>query len=97
VQPVDSDGPLVAVNEGIAPEGARQRVEEIVPVDTTTPDFGDPDVRFMTVAGTRQREAALLVRRPNRTTLVLNDLVGNIRGMSGHDNWLGKLGALRRQ
>jgi hypothetical protein len=77
--------------EVVAPEGARQKVEEIVPVDTTTPDFGDPDVRFMTVPGTREREAALLVRRPNGTTLVLNDLVGNIRETSGLDSWLLKL------
>src|SRR2546430_1562362 len=62
----------------VAPEGSRAKVGKVVPVDTTAPDFGDPDVQFVTVPGTREREAALIVRRPNGTTLVLNDLVGNI-------------------
>jgi len=67
----------------VAPEGARAKVEEIVPVDTTAPNFGDPSVEFVTVAGTRDQEAALIVRSPNGTTLVLNDVVGNIRSESG--------------
>jgi len=75
----------------VAPEGAREKVGEMVPVDTTAPDFGDPDVQFITIPGTREREAALIVRRPSGTTLVLNDLVGNIRGKSGIDGWLLKL------
>ncbi len=67
----------------VAPEGSRAKVEEVVPVDTTAPDFGDSRVEFVTVAGTRDQEAALIVRTPNGTTLVLNDLVGNIRSESG--------------
>jgi hypothetical protein len=67
----------------VAPEGSRAKVEKMVPVDTTAPDFGDPDVEFVTVAGTREREAALVVRTRNGATLVLNDLVGNIRDASG--------------
>jgi hypothetical protein len=67
----------------VAPEGARAKVEEVVPVDTVAPDFDDPDVQFATVPGTRGCEAALVVRTPNGTTLVLNDLVGNIRDASG--------------
>src|SRR2546430_2349620 len=31
----------------VAPEGARAKVEKIVPVDATAPDFGDPNVRFV--------------------------------------------------
>ena len=50
---------------------------------TTSPDFGDPDVRFVAVAGTREREAALVVHRPAGTTIVLNDLVGNVRDATG--------------
>ena len=72
----------------VAPEGSRAKVEKVVPVDTTAPDFGDPDVQFVIVPGTREREAALIVRRPNDTTLVLNDLVGNIRDASGISGWL---------
>ena len=72
----------------VAPKGSREKVEEVVPVDTTAPDFGDPNVQFVTVAGTRDREAALVVRTANGTTLVLNDLVGNIREASGISGWL---------
>jgi hypothetical protein len=72
----------------VAPQGSRAKVEEVVPVDTTAPDFGDPDVQFVAVAGTREREAALVVRSRNGTTLVLNDLVGNIRDASGIGGWL---------
>src|SRR5258708_2713809 len=67
----------------VAPEGSRAKVEEVVPVDTTAPDFGDPRVEFVTVSGTRDHEAAFIVRTPSGTTLVLNDLVGNIRNESG--------------
>ncbi len=75
----------------VAPAGARAKVEEVVPVDTTAPDFGDPDVRFLTVPGTIDREAALIVRGRNGTTLVLNDIVGNIRDAAGIGGWLLKI------
>ena len=71
----------------MAPAGAREKVEQVVPVDTTAPDFGDPHVEFVTVAGTQDREAALIVRTKNGTTLVLNDVVGNIRDSSGIGGW----------
>ena len=72
----------------VAPEGARAKVEEVVPVDTVTPGFDDPNVQFAVVPGTRAREAALVVRTPNGTTLVLNDLVGNIRNDASSSGWL---------
>jgi hypothetical protein len=72
----------------VAPEGARSKVEETVPVDTVAPQFDDPNVQFVTVPGTRGREAALVVRRPKGTTLVLNDVVGNIRDAAGFGGWL---------
>lgn len=75
----------------IAPEGAREKIADVVAVDTTSPDFGDPGVTFVTVPGTRAHEAALVVRRERGTTLVLNDLVGNIRAASGIDGWLLRL------
>src|SRR6266480_4639064 len=62
----------------VAPIGSRAKVEKVVPVDTTAPDFGDPNVQFVTAAGTQDREAALFAGTRNGTTLVLNDLVGNI-------------------
>ena len=72
----------------VAPDGARAKVDETVHVDSAAPEFGDPDVKFTTVAGTRGREAALRVHGPNGTTLVLNDVVGNIRHASGFGGWL---------
>jgi hypothetical protein len=72
----------------VAPEGARDKVAEVVPVDTTAPSFDDPSVQFMTVPGTRDCEAALIVRSPRGTTLVLNDVVANIRNTSGIGGWL---------
>ena len=67
----------------VAPEGAREAVEKTVPVDAIEGDFGDPDVLFVTVTGTDKRESALEVRGPDGLTLVLNDIVGNIRNASG--------------
>ena len=72
----------------VAPAGARAKVEQVVHVDTSEPHFGDPNVQFVTVPGTRGHEAALVIRTPNGTTLVLNDLVGNIRDQSGFGGWL---------
>ncbi|RUW54346.1 hypothetical protein EOA32_06085 [Mesorhizobium sp. M1A.F.Ca.ET.072.01.1.1] len=71
----------------IAPAGARNSVEKAVHVDAARGDFGDPDVKLVTVPGTRDREAALQIDGPNGTTLVLNDIVGNIRGASGFAGW----------
>jgi hypothetical protein len=75
----------------VAPEGARDKVARAVPVDTTAPDFDDPDVQFMAVPGTQGHEAALLIHRAGGETLVLNDLVGNIRHEHGFGGWLLRL------
>jgi hypothetical protein len=73
------------------PAGARDKVARTLPVDTTSPDFGDPDVLWFVVPGTREHEAALLVHTPDGATLVLNDIVGNIRHPSGFGGWLMRL------
>jgi len=73
--------------EVVAPEGARKKVEDVVLVDTTAPRLDDPNVQFVTVPGTRAHEAALVVHTANGTTLVLNDIVGNIRDASGFGGW----------
>lgn len=72
----------------VAPEGAVQKVKDAVAVDTSSPSFGDPSVQFVTVAGTRGHEAALVVRSASGTTLVLNDIVGNIKHESGFSGWV---------
>jgi hypothetical protein len=71
----------------IAPIGARKKVEQVVHVDALIPQFEDPTVEFITVPGTGGHEAALLVHTVNGATLVLNDLVGNIRRTSGFGGW----------
>jgi len=72
----------------IAPPGARARIEKALPVDATEADFGDPDVRFQVADGTGGHEGVLLVRRAGGTTLVLNDLIGNLRRKEGFEGWL---------
>ena len=71
-----------------APSGAREMVAQVVPVDTVSPRFDDPDVRWITVPGTREHEAALLVDSGEGKTLVLNDIVANIRHEHGFSGWL---------
>ncbi len=72
----------------IAPEGARSKVEETVPVDATSIEFDDPTVRFVTVPGTDERESALLVERHGETSLVITDLVFNAPNQPGIRGWL---------
>jgi len=72
----------------VAPEGARKKVEEVVHVDTSTPDFGDPRVQFVTVPGVEGHEAALVVTTDRGTTLILNDIVGNIHDARGAGGWI---------
>jgi hypothetical protein len=73
----------------VTPMGAREKVEETVHVDATSADFDDPDVALITVPGTN--EAALEVKRLSGTTLVVNDIVGNIRDAPGFGGWLLRL------
>ena len=75
----------------IAPAGARQKVEKVVLVDATYGDFGDQSVRFVPVPGTAEKEAALEVHGEEGMTLILNDLVGNIRDARGFSGWFLRL------
>jgi hypothetical protein len=74
----------------VAPAGARAKVEEIVHVDATSVDFGDPAVSFVAVPGTGEREAALVIETGNGTTLVLNDLIFNLKNRAGVSGWIFK-------
>ena len=74
-----------------APAGAREKALEVVPVASTAPDFGDPDVQWVSVPGTRAHEAALAVRGAKGTTLVVNDLIANLRHEHGFSGWLLRL------
>ena len=71
----------------VAPAGARDQVAKKVHVDTSDPYLDDPDVDFITVDGTDAQEAALVVRAREGTTLVLNDLVGNLQDADGVGGW----------
>jgi hypothetical protein len=62
----------------ITPPGARDAVAEAVPVDATHDILNDPEVRFITVAGTGGHEAALVVRRKSGVTIICNDVIGNV-------------------
>ena len=74
----------------VAPAGAREKAEEIVPVDASFVDFGDPAVHFQSVAGTGEREASLIVTSDDATTLVLNDVIFNLANRTGISGWLFK-------
>ena len=74
-----------------APAGAREKVLEVVPVESTAPDFGDANVQWVTVPGTRAHEAALVVRGAKGTTLIVNDLIANLRHEHGFTGWMLRL------
>lgn len=67
----------------VAPPGSKEAAEEIVPVDTLSPIFGDDRLRFVVVPGTAEREAALVFDEASGTTLILNDIVGNMPRRAG--------------
>jgi hypothetical protein len=62
----------------LAPAGVLDAVQEAVPVDATEGDFDDDSVRFETVGGPAAFEVALRIRRGSGTTLVVNDIIGNM-------------------
>jgi hypothetical protein len=67
----------------IAPPSAREAVGEAAPVDATDDIIGDPAIRLERVAGTKADEFALTVRRGDGTTLILNDILSNVRHPKG--------------
>lgn len=67
----------------ICPPGARSAVAEVADVDSTADILDDAEVSFETVPGVEGKEAALLVRRNGRTTLVVNDILANVRHPEG--------------
>jgi hypothetical protein len=67
----------------LAPASAREAAEEAVHVDATDFHFDDVSVDFITVGGMSGYEAALMVRRENGTTLIVNDIIGNMPNDAG--------------
>ena len=72
----------------VAPPGARRHVEEVVPVDADDVDLNDERVRYLIVPGTEGLEAALVVKTPTGTTLVVNDLIWNVQDRHGLGGWV---------
>jgi hypothetical protein len=72
----------------ITPAGARDKVAEVVAVDATSANFDDPNVQFITVPGTMEHESALVIKTGAATTLVVNDLIGNVDDRPGFGGWL---------
>jgi hypothetical protein len=67
----------------VCPPGAWDAVAEAVPPDASTDVLDDPTVAFQTVPGMHDKEAALLIRRTDGTTLVVNDIIANVRHPDG--------------
>jgi hypothetical protein len=67
----------------ICPPGAKESVAEAVPVDSTDDILSDKEVDFVVVEGTGEAEAALVVRREGGTTLIVNDMIANVRHPRG--------------
>ena len=67
----------------ICPPGAKKRVEDAVPVDATSDILADTALEFLIVPGLGESEGALIVRRNGRTTLILNDIISNVRHPQG--------------
>jgi hypothetical protein len=63
--------------------GAREDVEKVIPVDATRDVLADPAVHLLVVPGLAEKEGALSIERRGRITLVLNDLIGNVRHPHG--------------
>jgi hypothetical protein len=68
----------------VAPRAGTKKIGEVVRVDTSSPDFGDPSVRYVEVAA----DSALEVDGEDGLTLIVNDLIGDIHGESGLGGWL---------
>ena len=71
----------------VAPRDGAEKIAEVVRVGTTTPDFGDPTVRYFEVAA----DSALEVDADDGLTIIVNDLIGDIHGESGVGGWLLKV------
>lgn len=68
----------------VAPHAGADKIREVVRVDTSAPDFGDPSIRFIEIAA----DSALEVDGADGLTLIVNDLIGDIHGERGLGGWL---------
>jgi len=75
----------------IAPAGARDKISEVVAIDATAAELGDPRVRIDVVPGTDRRELAMTVEtgtgQDMKKTLIVNDLIFNLPRIPGFAGW----------
>jgi hypothetical protein len=71
----------------VCPPGAKEKVAEVVPVDATEVDLGE-GVTYGVVDGTDARDAYFIVRSSSGTTLVLNDILMNMRKLPGFGGFM---------
>lgn len=85
----------------LCPPAAEESVREVVPVDSTEDILNDKHVDFVVVEGTGQAEAGLVVRREDGATLIVNDIIANVRHPRGLGGrlivWLFGFGRKRAQ
>ena len=67
----------------ITPPDACDMVSQAAPVDACEDVIHDPAVKFELVAGTKAGEFALVVMRDEGNTLILNDILANVRHPHG--------------
>jgi hypothetical protein len=67
----------------LCPPGAREAVSEAVPVAATGDVLEDDDVHFCPVQGVGGLEGVLKITRSGRLTLVVNDILANVRHPHG--------------
>jgi hypothetical protein len=72
----------------VGPAGARKKIEEVVKVDATEVDFGDPNVHYELVGGMADCEGVLIVRSQGGTTLVFNDALMNMHKLPGFGGFM---------
>ena len=68
----------------VAPLAGAHKIGDVVHVDTSTPEFHDPGVRYVEIAG----DSALEVDCEDGLTVIVNDLIGDIHGQAGIGGWL---------
>ena len=66
---------------------ARKRVEQAVPVTATDADLGGV-AELVELAGANRMELAMLVRHQGGTTLLTNDVIGNVGHPKGPGAWI---------
>ena len=73
----------------LAPSGAREKVEQVVPVDGSYEDFPTSDsASFERLNGVNDAEGALIVRSADGVSVVLNDCMFNMDTKRDPLGWL---------